>query len=93
MSWAFVVEEDPDPKALASRTKEYRLEFTDDGTFLVYDVWLDGTANIGWEGSYSVYRDRITVQGNEGTKMTARVEVDGDRLRFSDFEPFGREHP
>jgi TRAP-type transport system periplasmic protein len=87
MSWAFVVEEDPDPKALKSKTKEYRLEFTDDGAFLVYDVWLDGTANIGWEGSYSIYRDRITVKGNEGTTITARVEVDGDRLRFTDVEP------
>jgi len=93
MAWANVVEEDPDPEALASKTKEYRLEFTDDGTFLVYDVWLDGTANIGWEGSFSVYRDRITVQGNEGTEMTARVEVDGDRLRFTDFQPFGPNTP
>ena len=93
MAWANVVEEDPDPKALARKTREKRLEFTDDGTFLVYDVWLDGTANIGWEGSYSVYRDRITVQGNDGTKMTARVEVDGNRLRFSDFEPFGPNTP
>ena len=40
-------------------------------------MWLDGTANIGWEGSYSTYRDRITINGNEGTKMTARVEIDG----------------
>ena len=69
------------------RRKEYRLEFTEQGTFLVFDVWLDGTANIGWEGTYSIYRDRITVQGNEGTKITARVEVDGDRLRFTDVQP------
>jgi TRAP-type C4-dicarboxylate transport system substrate-binding protein len=86
-SWAQVVEEDPDPKALKSKTKEHRLEFTEEGTFLVYDVTLDGTANIGWEGSYSIYRDRITVKGNEGTKITARVEVDGDRLRFTDVQP------
>ena len=85
--WANVVEEDPDPKALKAKTKEHRLEFTEDGTFLVYDVWLDGTAMIGWEGSYSVYRDRLTVQGNEGTKMTARVDVDGERLRFTDIQP------
>jgi TRAP-type transport system periplasmic protein len=86
-SWASVVESDPDPEALKSKTKEHRLEFTEQGTFLVYDVTLDGTANIGWEGSYSVYRDRITVKGNEGTKITARVEVDGDRLRFTDVQP------
>jgi TRAP-type transport system periplasmic protein len=85
--WASVVESDPDPAALKSKTKEHRLEFTEQGTFVVYDVTLDGTANIGWEGSYSVYRDRITVKGNEGTKITARVEVDGDRLRFTDVQP------
>ena len=67
-SWAQVVEEDPDPKALRSKTKEHRLEFTEQGTFLVYDVWLDGTANIGWEGSYSIYRDRITVQGTRAPR-------------------------
>ncbi len=86
-SWAQVVEEDPDPKALKSKTKEFRLQFTEQGGFVVFDVTLDGTANIGWEGSYSTYRDRITVQGNEGTKITARVEVDGDRLRFTDVQP------
>jgi TRAP-type C4-dicarboxylate transport system substrate-binding protein len=87
ISWAFVVESDPDPRALKSKTKEHQLEFTEQGTFLVYDVTLDGTANIGWEGSYSTYRDRITVKGNEGTTITARVEVDGNRLRFTDVQP------
>jgi TRAP-type C4-dicarboxylate transport system substrate-binding protein len=91
-SWAQVVEDDPDPQALKAKTREYRLQFTKQGTFLVYDVTLDGTANIGWEGSYSVYRDRITVKGNEGTKITARVEIDGDRLRFTDVQP-GPETP
>jgi hypothetical protein len=86
-AWAQVVEEDPDPKALKTTTKENRLQFTEQGTFLVYDVWLDGTANIGWEGSYSIYRDRITVKGNEGTTITARVAIDGDRLRFTDVKP------
>jgi TRAP-type transport system periplasmic protein len=87
MPWSFVVEEDPDPKALKSKTREYRLEFTEQGTFLVYDVRLDGSAHIGWEGAYSTYRDRITVEGNEGTTITARLEVDGDRLRFTDVQP------
>jgi TRAP-type transport system periplasmic protein len=85
--WSFVIEEDPDPKALRTTTREKRLEFTEQGTFLVLDVRLDGTTSIGWEGSYSIYRDRITVQGNDGTKITARVEVDGDRLRFTDVQP------
>ena len=85
--WVFVVEEDPDPKALKTKTREKRLVFTDQGTFLVQDVWLDGTVTIGWEGSYSTYRDRINVEGNEGTNITARVEIDGDRLRFTDVQP------
>jgi TRAP-type C4-dicarboxylate transport system substrate-binding protein len=92
-SWASAVEEDPNPKALKAKTKEHRLEFTKEGTFLVYDVWMDGTAKIGWEGSYSTYRDRISINGNEGTKMTARVEVDGDTLRFSDMQPGGSHTP
>jgi TRAP-type C4-dicarboxylate transport system substrate-binding protein len=92
-SWASVVEADPDPKALKAKTKEQRLRFTKDGTFLVYDVTIDGTPNIGWEGSYSVYRDRISINGNEGTKMTARVEVDGNTLRFSDMQPGGSHTP
>jgi TRAP-type transport system periplasmic protein len=85
--WASVVEEDPDPKALRSKTKEHRLQFTKQGAFVVFDVWLDGTANIGWEGTYSIYRDRITIKGNEGTTISARVEVDGDQLRFTDVQP------
>jgi TRAP-type C4-dicarboxylate transport system substrate-binding protein len=85
--WSNVVEEDPDPKALEAATKEFRLEFTDKGTFTVDEVLLDGTARIGWEGTYSVYRDRITVKGNDGTTITARLKVDGDRLRFTDVQP------
>ena len=87
IAWANVAEEDPDPKALMAKTKEYRLEFPEQGTFLVFDVLLDGTPHIGWEGTYSIYRDRVTVQGNEGDKVTARVEIDGDRLRFTDVQP------
>ncbi len=93
MSWSFVTESDPDPKALKATTKEHRLEFTEEGTFTVFDVWLDGTPSVGWEGTYSVYRDRITVEGNDGSTMTARVNVDGDRLRFTDPQPGGPNTP
>jgi TRAP-type C4-dicarboxylate transport system substrate-binding protein len=86
-SWGQVVEGDPDPRALKAKTREWQLEFTEQGTFLVRDVWQDGTWDIGWEGRYSIYRDRITVRGNEGSKLTARVEIDGDRLRFTDVQP------
>jgi TRAP-type transport system periplasmic protein len=92
-SWAQVVEGDPDPRALKAKTREWQIEFTEQGTFLVRDVWQDGTWDIGWEGGYSVYRDRITVRGNdEGSKLTARVEVDGDRLRFTDVRPGPNTH-
>jgi TRAP-type C4-dicarboxylate transport system substrate-binding protein len=86
-SWGQVVEGDPDPRALKAKTREYRLEVTEQGTFTVGDVQLDGTATIGWEGRYSLYRDRITVKGNDGVKITARVEIDGDRVRFTDVQP------
>jgi len=86
-AWAQIVEDDPDPKALRTKTREYRLQFTEQGNFVVFDVRLDGTPKIGWEGSYSIYHDRITVQGNEGTKITARVAIEGDRLRFTDVQP------
>ena len=83
---------DPDPRALKAKTHEWQLEFTEQGTFLVCDVWQDGTSDIGWEGRYSVYRDRITVKGNDGSKLTARVEIDGDRLRFTDVQPGPNTH-
>lgn len=86
-SWAQVVEEDANPAALRSRTREHRIELTEQSTFVVFDVSVDGEAQIGWEGSYSLYRDRITVEGNDGTTITARVQVDGDRLRFLDVQP------
>jgi TRAP-type C4-dicarboxylate transport system substrate-binding protein len=86
-SWAHVVEGDPDPKALKARTRSSELVFTQDGQFLVKDIWLDHSTHIGWEGSYSVYRDRIKVEGNDGDGLTARLRVDGNRLRFTDIEP------
>ena len=91
-SWAQVVEGDPDPRALTAKTREWQLELTEQGTFVVRDVWQDGSWDIGWEGRYSVYRDRITVKGNNEDKLTARVEIDGDRLRFTDVQPGPNTH-
>jgi TRAP-type transport system periplasmic protein len=93
LTWVDAIENDPDPKALKAKRREKRLVFTEQGTFLVQDVHVDGTVAIGWEGSYSVYRDRISVKGNEGSDMTARVEIDGNRLRFSDLQPGGPNTP
>jgi TRAP-type C4-dicarboxylate transport system substrate-binding protein len=45
----------------------------------------------GWEGSYSVYRDRITVTGIDGVTITARWSFEHDRLRFEDISDPVRE--
>jgi TRAP-type C4-dicarboxylate transport system substrate-binding protein len=38
----------------------------------------------GWEGNYSVYRDRVTVTGIDGSSFTARWSFEEGRLRFED---------
>jgi TRAP-type C4-dicarboxylate transport system substrate-binding protein len=38
----------------------------------------------GWEGTYSVYRDRVTVTGIDGSELTARWLFGHGRLRFED---------
>jgi TRAP-type transport system periplasmic protein len=91
-SWAQVVEGDPDPGALKAKTREWQLEFTEQGTFVVRDVWQDGSFDIGWEGRYSIYRDRITVTGNDGSKLTARVEISDEGVRFTDVQPGPNSH-
>jgi TRAP-type transport system periplasmic protein len=45
----------------------------------------------GWEGTYSVYRDRITVTGIDGVTMTARWSFEDGRLRFEDISDPVRE--
>ena len=45
----------------------------------------------GWEGTYSVYRDRITVTGIDGVTMTARWSFEHGRLRFEDISDLVRE--
>jgi TRAP-type transport system periplasmic protein len=36
----------------------------------------------GWEGTYSLFRDRVTVTGLDGDSFTARWSIDQGRLRF-----------
>jgi TRAP-type C4-dicarboxylate transport system substrate-binding protein len=36
----------------------------------------------GWEGTYSIYRDRVTVTGIDGDSFTARWSFEDGRLRF-----------
>jgi TRAP-type transport system periplasmic protein len=38
----------------------------------------------GWEGTYSTYRDRVTVTGIDGSSFTARWSFDDGKLRFED---------
>ena len=38
----------------------------------------------GWEGTYSVYRDRVTLTGIDGSSVTARWSFEDGRLRFED---------
>ena len=45
----------------------------------------------GWQGTYSVYRDRITVTGIDGVTMTARWSFEHGRLRFEDISDPVRE--
>ena len=50
-------------------------------------VQMSGRLEVEGDGTYSIYRDRITVRASDGTKFSMRVKVDGRRLRFSDVEP------
>ena len=86
-SWAEFVQSDPDPKALKARTRELRFEFTESGSFTSSSVQISGRPEIEWDGTYSIYRDRITLRGSDGTQFSMRVKVDGRRLRFSDAKP------
>ena len=38
----------------------------------------------GWEGTYSTYRDRVTVTGIDGVSITARWSFEDGKLRFED---------
>src|SRR5829696_1246737 len=86
-SWAGFVQSDPDPKALKARTREVRFEFTESGSFAIRSVQMSGRLEVEGDGTYSIYRDRITVRVSDGNQFSMRVKVDGRRLRFSDVEP------
>jgi TRAP-type C4-dicarboxylate transport system substrate-binding protein len=46
----------------------------------------DGTSEVGFDELYTVYRDRVTFGGAGDLGFSARFELDGDKLTFSDFE-------
>ena len=82
-----VVQEDPDPKALKARNREIHLEFTEQGGFTFGPVLLSGKRVVEMDGTYSIYRDRMTITGSDGTELSMRVEVHENRLIFSDVKP------
>src|SRR5829696_7484683 len=86
-SWAEFVRDGPDPKALKAQTREVRFQFTERGSFAMSSVQMSGRLQVEGDGTYSIYRDRITVRASDGNQFSMRVKVDGRRLRFSDLEP------
>jgi TRAP-type transport system periplasmic protein len=57
-------------------------------TVLLKEAYPDGHTDIGWNGTYSVYRDRIILtNASDGYTVTARWSYDGVRLRFTDVGP------
>ena len=51
--------------------------------FVLHDTFPDGRSEIGWSGTYSVYRDRIVFQGRED-KIPFGWSFDGKILRLDD---------
>ena len=93
LSWAEFVHVDPDPKALKAKTRETRVEFTEQGTFTIGSVLTSGELEVEWDGTYSTYRDRMKISGSDGNVITMRVQRDGKRLRFSDVKAPGPPRP
>ena len=58
------------------RAQRFTLEIKPD-EFILRDV---ANAEIGIQGSYSVFRDRFVANGTNGDKLTARWEAEGDEL-------------
>jgi TRAP-type transport system periplasmic protein len=60
--------------------RRFTLQITPD-EFIHRDI---ANAEIGIQGTYSVFRDRFVANGTNGDKLTAHWEADGDELRFTD---------
>jgi TRAP-type C4-dicarboxylate transport system substrate-binding protein len=94
LSWAGFVRGGPDPKAVKANAIEFRLEFTEQGTFTIGPVSTSGKlADDDGDGTYSIYRDRMTLHFPDGNVITMRVQHDGRRLRFSDVKAPGPPRP
>lgn len=53
------------------------------GDFVKQDTFPDGHTEVGWSGTYSVYRDRIVFQGTED-RIPFGWSFNGKILRFDD---------
>jgi TRAP-type C4-dicarboxylate transport system substrate-binding protein len=93
LSWAEFVRGGPDPKALKADAIEFRVEFTEQGTFTIGPVLMSGKFEADSDGTYSIYRDQMTLRFPDGNVITMRVHRDGRRLRFSDVRAPGPPHP
>lgn len=51
--------------------------------FVMYDVFADGHTEVGFSGTYSVYRDRIVFRSPED-EIPLRWSFEGKTLRFDD---------
>ena len=69
----------PDDPIVRQGITHNTLEFNDGNFVLESDKDPDG-----WEGTYSTYRDRVTLTGIDGSSHTARWSFEDGRLRFAD---------
>jgi TRAP-type C4-dicarboxylate transport system substrate-binding protein len=93
LSWAEFVRGGPDPKALKADAIEFRAQFTEQGTFAIGPVLTSGNFEVDSDGTYTIYRDRLTLHFPDGNVITMRVHRDGRRLRFSDVKAPGPPRP
>jgi TRAP-type transport system periplasmic protein len=61
--------------------KRFRLVLSS-GNFIMYELRPGGRADVGFAGTYSVYRGHISVNGDNGDRLSAGWSFDGKRLRF-----------
>lgn len=54
------------------------------GRAVITELFPDGHKITGFDETFKVYRDRITLGGESGPPLTARWELQGKKLRFSE---------
>jgi TRAP-type C4-dicarboxylate transport system substrate-binding protein len=69
-------------ETLGADSVKFRLELSD-GRAVITEYWPAGPIT-GFDYPYSIYKDVIKFDGDDGPDMTARWQFDGNRLRFSE---------